>query len=496
MKRFAARLFISVLALALVSGNVAASAQADDGKWPIYRTPYAPTVYELVDNVTPTPISDERWKTVYLKQEPLPTDTSFIKYSWSPTLYAVTRWPGGEGSWDWHLLTYNEKRRAGFPAGDDVPWVGGSTVYKWATSEEKFILAPDGRRHKISEAEWVAGGSQPVSVRQNEGFMKLSWAEDVFRMTDIATMTGYKVEWAEKTAEDNPTPQTIDGFPGETFSVDANGAITYAGPTMSRVITYSQWRAAGFRLSDSVTGPAQSVADGALVGVFGSGYRIQSPATDYSIKIGSNYARFEVRAGDKWRPSDSLERAEVLRVGRYPIGDTYYWGAFDFRLTGDVSTMWRDGGITLHQIYQAPEQAESAGKPPALAFRVSREGDLKIVTRGDANSLTTEVPPGTTRASIPNVANGETVRIVYRVKIDPVNGSSLDVWANGQRVVRTTKIRLGYNDSEDESQPAFKFGQYRSLSKATTVAEFANVEFGTASLQSRVNSPLPWPTGY
>lgn len=496
MRSITIRLSAVLLAVVFFVGNVAPTAQAADETWPIYRTPYSPTVYELVDNVTPTPISDERWKTVYLKKEPLPTDTSFIKYSWSPTLYAVTRWPGGEEKWDWHLLTYNEKRRAGFPAGEDVYWVGGSTVYKWATSPEKFILAPDGRKHKITDQEWQLGGSRPVTERANEGFVKLAWAEDLFRMTDLAGSVGYKVEWAEKTAEDNPMPQTVASFPGETFTADADGNVTYAGPTMSRVITYSQWRAAGFPLSDSATGPSQVVPDGALVGVFGVGERVQSPATDYSIRISSNYARFELRSGDKWRTSDSLERAEMSRVGRYPIGNTYYWGAFDFRLTGDVSTMWRDGGITLQQLFQAPEQGESTGKPPALAFRVSRDGDVKVVTRGDPNPLTVSIPSGTTRASIPNVADGRTVRIVYRVRIDPANGSALDLWVDGVRVVRTTNILLGYNDTEDESQPAFKFGQYRSLNSSTTVAEFANVEFGTKSLQARVTAPPPWPTGY
>ena len=63
----------------------------------------AGTIYELVTNEdgtqTPVPISFARWRDVYGLAPYGPAPTEIVRYPWSSTLYAVTRWPGGEEAW-------------------------------------------------------------------------------------------------------------------------------------------------------------------------------------------------------------------------------------------------------------------------------------------------------------------------------------------------------------------------------------------------------------
>lgn len=490
--RLKSLLIVVVMTLAAL---VATPPAAAEETWPIYKATYSGVKYELVNNTTPTVLPDERWKTVYAAEVPLPTDTVYLKYSWAPTLYAVTRWPGGEPAWQWELMTYDHQRRAGFPAGTDVPWIAGTVAYRWDTGTEVFFLAPDSRKHKVTADEFAVAGSPSVVTRTNEGFVKLTWADEVFRMTSLSGWTGYKPAWNELKREDSPTAKGIPSIPGQTFTViPGTNDIQYSSSLMTRKITYSQWRAAGFPLQPTSSGPLVSVAPGQFVNTGGFTYVSQSAAVEHAIRVGPNYARFEVHAGENRGSIDGdLERAEIARVGQFPRG-TELWGAFDLKVTGDVSQTWPGGGPNVSQLFANPEPGES-NKPPPLAFKVTQAGALEVHTRGDQTVTTVVTPRLVVRSSIPNANDGRVIRVVYRVIMNPFDGE-LDVWINGVRVVRTRGASIGYNDTTDESMLQFKIGQYRSHTDEVIVTEFANVEFGTKNLLARISTPPAWPVDY
>jgi hypothetical protein len=214
--------------------------------WPLFKNAYSGTIYELVNNRTPTPLTFERWRDVYRYKAPQATPTNYVKYPWSPTLYAVTFWPGGEPAWQWDRLGYDQWRTAGFPAPRNAGWIPGSYYYKWATSPELFVEGEDGVNHKLTAKEWRDSGYRSFVDRGNEGFMKLSWTSDIVRMTNIGAGHGYRIGLAEWREEAYPSPQVRKRIPGDQFYQYAGQAtVWYAGPAMNRPVTYAEWKAAG-----------------------------------------------------------------------------------------------------------------------------------------------------------------------------------------------------------------------------------------------------------
>jgi hypothetical protein len=215
--------------------------------WRLYRSAYSATVYELVNGTTPNPINKERWVNVYKMKTPMNTPTDYVRYAWSPTVYAQTYWPGGESARQWDQLTTEQWRTAGSPtARVMVGYIKGSTYYRWATSKQVFVKAPDGTAHALTSKELTAAGGRPIVSRSNEGFRKLAWAGDVVRFTDLAGGKGRAITKAEWVAEDYPAPQVLTSAPGESFHRAADDpTIWYTGLTINRPITTAEWEAAG-----------------------------------------------------------------------------------------------------------------------------------------------------------------------------------------------------------------------------------------------------------
>jgi hypothetical protein len=225
-----------------------------DQTWNLVKTAYLDTVYELVDGVTPTPISFERYRDVYKLAAVQPTPTDYVKYPWSPTVYGVTFWQSDADTWQWDELTFPQYQKARYPAVRNAGWIIGSYFYQWSTSSELFVLGDDGVVHKLNYSEWAASGFQEFDRLENVGFQKLSWSSEVGLMNDIAGGQGAKLSYAEWAAESFPTPQVVQRFPGDQFYKNSltyfNGSfvytLTYAGPLMERNVTYAEWGAAGF----------------------------------------------------------------------------------------------------------------------------------------------------------------------------------------------------------------------------------------------------------
>lgn len=176
---------------------------------------------------------------------PTPATTDFVKYPWSPTIYAVSYFDGG---WVWSgPLAFEQWQKAGFPSPRNAGFIAGTEYHKWATSGEIFAKAPDNTTHRLSYSEWAASGFREPAFKTNAGYQKLSWDNRVGYMYQINTGDGYPVTYAEWAAAGFPTPQTVGRFPGDQFcQYPWTSSIYYYGPTWNGQITYGQWGAAGY----------------------------------------------------------------------------------------------------------------------------------------------------------------------------------------------------------------------------------------------------------
>ncbi len=85
-----------------------------------------------------------------------------MKYRWSPSVYAVTRW--SPTSTTTELLSYEQWHAAGFPGVREVAWVDGSDVHQRAGSPEIWVRDPAGDEHLLTYAEWEAMGLRAPRV--------------------------------------------------------------------------------------------------------------------------------------------------------------------------------------------------------------------------------------------------------------------------------------------------------------------------------------------
>lgn len=253
---------------ASASGPAPVDATATTTTWSIYKTPYSSTIYELVNGTTPTPLTYKRWSTVYGSATPGRTATDYVRYPWSPTIYAVTYWPGGESAWQWEALSFEQWRTAGSPTARAAGWIKGSYFYQWATSKDILVEGPDGINHALTNKEWADSGYRSFDVRKNEGFRKLSWAPEIVRYSDIAGGRGRAITGSEWSAEGFPRPETLTAAPGGHFHKTADDTtIWYTGLALDRPISYAEWVAAG-KPEPTVTQPikATSLSGGSPIG--------------------------------------------------------------------------------------------------------------------------------------------------------------------------------------------------------------------------------------
>ena len=167
----------------------------------------------------------------------------------------MTQWRSTEPQW--HLLSYEQWQRAGSPTPRSVDWVPGSYVYKWSTGAQVGVVDPLGKYHWLTPTQWAAMGWLQPHVRSNEGFIKLTWSAEIMRMTDIAAGAGHVLDYSAWRSENFPTPLSVQRVPGDAFTFEADGqSVRYSGPTTNRVLTYSEWQAAGSPAPTRPTGAA------------------------------------------------------------------------------------------------------------------------------------------------------------------------------------------------------------------------------------------------
>lgn len=232
--------------VAMAPMSVAIAPQAAAVSTAYFQPAHTPTIYQVVGTGAPRALSFDEWVAAG-SPSPQAAPTSYVRYAWAPSIYAVTKWQSAPSSWQWEPLTLAQWQRAGYPAPANTAFVPGSYVYKWGTSTDVLIEAPDGVNHRLTYAEWQAAGFPAPIQRSNEGFVKLSWTSSIAFMSNLAAGTGRPISYQVWSDEGFPTPQVVARFPGDSFVQYAGSpTIYYTGPTVStRAITAAEWQAAG-----------------------------------------------------------------------------------------------------------------------------------------------------------------------------------------------------------------------------------------------------------
>jgi SpoIID/LytB domain protein len=90
--------------------------------------------------------------------------SSYVKYNWSPTVYAVTRWPRESGG-QTDQLTDAMLRKAGSPTPKRVDFIYGTLYYKLGNKPAIYAQAPDDSVHILTSAQWKAAGAPTPDSR-------------------------------------------------------------------------------------------------------------------------------------------------------------------------------------------------------------------------------------------------------------------------------------------------------------------------------------------
>lgn len=244
------RALSAVATVALTGSLAAATAAPASADWygdGVFSLGYSDELWQVDSSVDAAwPITFDEWAALGFPT-PTPAATNYVKYPWSPTVYAVTFFGSERDEWLWDAVTYNQWGRAGFPTPRNAGWIEGSYYYKWGTSSELFVEGPDGVNHKLTYPEWQDSNFMPPVQRSNEGFVKYSWDSTVVRMTNLAFGQGHAVGYGEWSAEAFPTPQVVTRITGDqVYRNYGDSRIWYAGPGLNRPITYGEWQAMGF----------------------------------------------------------------------------------------------------------------------------------------------------------------------------------------------------------------------------------------------------------
>ena len=248
---------------------------------------------------------------------------AYVRYWWAPSIYAVLQWGPAPSSWQWQALSFPQWQRAGFPGPQNVAWVPGSYVYRWGTSTEVLVEAPDGVNKKLAYDEWTAMGFPGFDDRRNEGFVKLSWDSTIGMFSNLAGGAGFPISFAQWSEQGFPTPHVVARIAGDRFvQYVGSPTIYYAGPTANRPINFDEWAAAGFPAPEVIVPPLPAnsgsgrrvvydrgqqriwavEADGTVVKThLVSGRRYEPYAGTYSVYSRSMYTYSTEQPNVKWR---------------------------------------------------------------------------------------------------------------------------------------------------------------------------------------------------
>ena len=194
--------------------------------------------------------------------------------------------------------------------------------------------------------------------------------------------------------------------------------------------------------------------------------------------------RFEVRAGEaaSYDTPSSVNRTEFELAARMSF-NTDYWLSYAFCMRpGDtILTGWSLFG----QLHHEPDAGEDGFSPPFAVEYNTSTGNLELIRRTSTQNPLVTAPTRVVAATIP-FQRGRFYNIVQQHNINPTGTGKHNVWFDGSQVLSYSGA-TGYVDAVG---PYWKMGIYREASTETIIAEYANFEYGTASLSARQSAPL------
>ncbi len=223
------------------------------------RYSWSPTIYAATED---SPRVYSTWEDVEytgwrVAGSPMPEvlPSSLVKYPWSSSVYAVTphdpQWGGQESTIP---VSYMEFARAGSPTPATVSWIPNSLVFTYHSGTDVYVQI-GAEYHRLSYAEWRAMGS-PTPTDNEMRHMRLSWSPGIVAFIDSAFYDTpgspewhrvYDVTYEQWARLDFPTPEVRASLPGDTTCVMADGTtLRYRGSSFDGPITYAQWQASGF----------------------------------------------------------------------------------------------------------------------------------------------------------------------------------------------------------------------------------------------------------
>lgn len=236
---------------------IAAPASAAIDKTGVFSVPYDSGLWrsDAADNRYYKLTFDE-WQRMGLPA-PQPVPTDFVKYAWSPTIYAVSYFGPDRSDWLWEPLDGAAWQRAGYPRPRNADWVRGTQFFRYNTSSEVFAMAPDRVIHKLTFPEYQRAGSPQIDFLSNQGIVKWAFDSTIFHYWDIdrAATLSYQ-QWSEW---DFPTPREVLRVPGDSvYQHYRESEVFYHSPGLSRQLTYAEWTLLGRPAPTQVNPPRPS----------------------------------------------------------------------------------------------------------------------------------------------------------------------------------------------------------------------------------------------
>lgn len=177
---------------------------------------------------------------------PRRSDTDFVKYPWSATIYAVTFFGPEPSDWKWDSISFAEWTRAGRPAARNAGWIEGSYFYKYELNDDIYVRAPDGSEHALTGRQWADAGYPSPDVIYNAGYVKLAWGGDIILLSDASQGIGHPISYGEWRDKGFPGPRTVNRLPNdEVFRYSWASDVYYRGGGVWRKITGAEWHRMG-----------------------------------------------------------------------------------------------------------------------------------------------------------------------------------------------------------------------------------------------------------
>lgn len=259
-----------------------------------YSVPWTSTVYESWTDGKVKELTLSAWKAKGVAKRPAPI--RYVKTSWSASRYALITFPqrSGDTAVDRvRTLTRAQFEAAGSPRVSTVAHVPTSRYSRFASSStDRWVLTPDGDRHKLTPAQYAAAGSPKLIVVYG-GYYRARWSKNIYFISTtgakravsaaayaaagkprvaiaptVYVKTSYSpvhalITWPHKKDDRSldqivrltpaqyssigkPRPQIRTRIPGDSFiRLSIGRTIYHRSQGYLTPVTTSQWRAAG-----------------------------------------------------------------------------------------------------------------------------------------------------------------------------------------------------------------------------------------------------------